>query len=708
VRKRNPKITSHQETASKDNIKAGSPWQEIDWQASGSGAPVWTHWGAPSDVEIPLPEPGCALEVCPVVGMGWMQQPALEGHRPTPDGNIDWSPRWENSEIERQGHVTKITLTDKQAKLRWVQRWKLLADGRLWGVETELYNLGDTPYQLSWLASVTLPLPNRVNHVLTFGGRGSKEFSEHWNDLPDAAEFRRDNRRGRAQENFPGVMLGGKDLSESAGEGWAAHLGFSGNHSLIIEPLGDGRRQLQIGEHLESGEGVIPPGERYQAPTAYVAYSNEGLGGLSAAFHQCVRDDIIKWPDGMPTPRPVLLNTWEAMFFDQDEAHLKALAKTAAEMGIERFVLDDGWFHGRNDDTSSLGDWWPDEVKYPQGLGPFANYVTSLGMQFGLWVEPEMVNPDSVLYRKHPDWALQLPNRPQHLERHQLVLDLTRPEVCNYLLKKLDTLLATLPIRYLKWDMNRDLAPAASRGRAVGGAQSRAVYALMGRVRKAHPDVEIESCSSGGARADFGVLEHTHRIWVSDCNDPMERIGIQCGFLRFFPPEIMGAHVGASPVPSTQRTQRMSFRAAVALMGHFGVEQDISALDANQRNELAGWIALYKRLRGTIHSANIYQTEISDGVTAVLAWNADRKKGVLCVFRLTEGQQRFPNPVRLPWLRGVAKVNMISVPENDINAPEGWQDMAKGGRTVFGKLLAENGLPVPYMPAETAWVVELS
>ena len=333
VRKRNPKTTSPQGAASKENIKAGSRWQEIDWQASDSGAPVWTHWAAPSDVTITQPEHGCALEVCPVVGMGWMQQSALEGHRPTPDGNIDWSPRWETSEIKRQGNVTEITLTDRQAKLRWVQHWNLMADGRVWGVETELHNVGDTRYQLSWLASVTLPLPNRVNRVLTFGGRGSKEFSEHWNDLPDAAEFRRDNRRGRSQENFPGVMLGGKDLSESGRRRLGGASGIFCNHSLIIEPLGDGRRQLQMGEHLESGEGVVPPGKSYKAPAAYVAYSDEGLGGLSAGFHQCVRDDIIKWPGGKPTPRPGLLNTWEAMFFNQDEARLKVLAENSGGNG---------------------------------------------------------------------------------------------------------------------------------------------------------------------------------------------------------------------------------------------------------------------------------------------------------------------------------------------------------------------------------------
>ncbi len=274
-------------------------------------------------------------------------------------------------------------------------------------------------------------------------------------------------------------------------------------------------------------------------------------------------------------PRPVTLNTWEGVYFDHKLEQLKAQATAAAELGIERFVLDDGWFGKRDDDTSSLGDWFVDTRKYPDGLAPLADHVVSLGMEFGLWFEPEMVNRNSDLYRAHPDWVLQVEGQPLLESRHQLVLDLTRPEVSDYLFNCIDNVLKSAKISYIKWDMNRDITHAGdANGRAATSRQTRAVYALMARVRAAHPDLEIESCASGGGRADFGVLAHTHRVWVSDCTDALERLSIQQGALRFLPPEIIGCHISASPNHQTGRVHTLAFRAIVAFFGHLGVELD--------------------------------------------------------------------------------------------------------------------------------------
>ncbi len=233
-----------------------------------------------------------------------------------------------------------------------------------------------------------------------------------------------------------------------------------------------------------------------------------------------------------------------------------ALADAAARIGIERFVLDDGWFHRRHDDRAALGDWWPDSGKFPDGLGPLIAHVRALGMEFGLWVEPEMVNPDSELFRTHPDWALQLAGAAAADGRNQLVLDISRPEVADYLFDKIAALLGTHPIAYLKWDHNRDLTTAGlCDGRAGYRAQVHAAYALLARLRAAHPDVEIESCSGGGGRIDFAVLRHTHRVWTSDNIDALSRLAIQRGCLQFFPPEVMGAHVGTAPAHVTGRSQ---------------------------------------------------------------------------------------------------------------------------------------------------------
>lgn len=696
-------------------LRAGSACQQIDWHIADVAAPRWLHWGhsvdgsfaAPGD---PLPPATLAgdprLDLCPVSGTGWMHQPALDGFRPSADGNRDWAPAWSSCHIEHGVAGINVVLEAPAAGLRWRQYWQLAGSDRLWRVTSSIENTGATAYQLCWLAAVTLPLPARASRVLTLGGPWAGEFKEHWSTLANAM-FRRDNRRGRtSHDQFPGLIAGGADLDEETGECWAVHLGFSGSHTLLVEPLSDGRHQLQAGELLHGGEVLLRPGERYTSPPAFAAYSAHGLAGVAAAFHSTVRDDILRWPARQPAPRPVHLNTWEALYFEHDSARLAALARAAAAVGVERFVLDDGWFHGRAHDRAGLGDWWPDAAQYPQGLAPLAELVTSLGMEFGLWVEPEMVNPDSELYRAHADWALGLPG-PALLGRNQLVLDLSRADVADYLFGRLDAILSAVPVRYLKWDMNRDLGPAASNGRAVHGAQVRALYRLLARVRDAHPHVEIETCASGGARADFGILAHTQRVWASDCNDALERISIQRGFLRFFPPEIMGAHVGPATAHTTGRTHRLDFRAAVALFGHYGVEADVSALPEADRLRLAAWIDQHKRLRPIVHGAAVHQGGNADGIIFAACWNEQQGAGVLCVYRVGAALQRYPSPLALPWLSHLPLLRVRAAAINDVALPAQWDDLV-AGRLVSGAVLARHGLPLPPMPPESAWVIELA
>jgi alpha-galactosidase len=301
-------------------------------------------------------------------------------------------------------------------------------------------------------------------------------------------------------------------------------------------------------------------------------------------------------------PRPVHYNTWEAIYFDHDLPTLKGLADLAASVGVERFVLDDGWFLGRPDDRSGLGDWSVDPVKYPDGLTPLIDHVRSLGMEFGLWVEPEMANADSDLLRAHPDWILGVPGRRQPLGRGQYVLDLTRPEVWSAIHAQIDALLRGNAIGYLKWDMNRDLTHAQSGGRAATHRQTLAVYALIDRLRADHPRVEIESCSSGGARADYEILKRTDRVWTSDCNDPIERQSIQRGFSIFIPPEVMGSHVGPRASHTTARTASLQMRAMTALFGHMGTEADLRDFTDAERAALAEAFALYKDHRAWMHA----------------------------------------------------------------------------------------------------------
>ena len=571
-------------------------------------APIWRYWGPrlPDGVTpgVPLresrPLPSFMLDfdqpltLVPTFGVGWFGQSAMLAHR---DGQAfaqaitSCEVQW----IEPERSV-RLCLSDAVAELRIDVTLRLDHDSDVLLLSSELTNLGATALDVQWLAAGTLPLPGRCDAVRSYAGQHCNEFLLQ-TDVLSRSQWRRENRRGRTSHDcFPGAVVTTPGATTDAGLVFGAHLAWSGNHQQTIEWLHDAQYQWQMGEWLAPGEGRLAPGTTLCTPEMVASCSSAGLDGLAANFHAELRSRL-NWPGGAMRARPVHLNTWEAFYFTLVPQDVMALADAAAQIGVERFVVDDGWFQGRDHDRAGLGDWWTDERKFPEGLGPLAALVNQLGMEFGLWVEPEMVNPDSELFRTHPDWALQLDGRPTLTARNQLVLDISRAEAADYLFQRIDALLGSLPIRYLKWDHNRDLACAGISGHAGYRAQVHAVYALLARLRQAHPLVEIESCPGGGGRIDFAVLRHTHRVWTSDCIDALSRVPIQRGFLQFFPPEIMGAHIGTAPAHSTGRSQSMGFRAAVALPGHLGVELDVRKLDDANRAEITHWIAFYKQWR---------------------------------------------------------------------------------------------------------------
>jgi alpha-galactosidase len=394
----------------------------------------------------------------------------------------------------------------------------------------------------------------------------------------------------------------------------------------------------------------------------------------------------------------VVLNTWEAVYFDHRLDRLTELADIAAELGVERFVLDDGWFRGRRDDTAGLGDWFVDEGVWPGGLGPLVEHVRRRGMEFGLWVEPEMVNPDSDLARAHPDWVL--PGPPW---RHQQGLDLTRPEAWAYVLERLDALVGEYAIDFLKWDHNRDL---------VGGAhfQALAAYRLLDELRALHPRLEIESCSSGGARADLAILARTDRIWASDTNDALERQAIQRWTGLLLPPELVGAHVGPPRAHTTGRTHALSFRAATGLFGHFGIEWDVSAASDAEREGLAGAIAFYKRVRALLHSGEVVRADLADPALALHGVVAqDRGEAVFAYVQLDTSASERPGAVRLPGLDPERSYRVETVPLaggpsiQDVVPPPWLEDLV-----VSGRALAGGGLQMPSLAPEQALVLHLT
>jgi alpha-galactosidase len=477
---------------------------------------------------------------------------------------------------------------------------------------------------------------------------------------------------------------------------WTLHLGWSGNQHAYAERLPDGRAVLGAGETLLPGELHLGAGEEYVTPWLYAIYG-DGLDEASQRAHAYLRAR-----PGHPTgARPVVLNTWEAVYFDHQVPRLVALVDAAAEVGVERFVLDDGWQRGRRDESAGLGDWYVDELRFPDGLWPVVRRVRARGMRFGLWVEPEMVSLDSDLYRAHPDWVLAVGDRMPLSWRRQQVLDLTHPDAFGYLLSRLDALVGEYGIDYLKWDHNRDVGEPGRqpRGEAVGHAQTLAVYRMIDALRAHHPGLEIESCASGGGRVDLGILQRTDRVWPSDTNDALERQSIQRWSQQLLPPELVASHVGSPRSHSTGRVQDIAFRAGTALFGHFGIEWDLTRATPDERAELARWVALYKRLRPLLHGGRVVRGDHPDPALWVHGVVApDGGSAVYALVAVATAVTAPPGRVRLPGLLATAAYHLAPLPPGD--RPSGVNHLlpewlARGGCTLTGRALALAGVQAP-------------
>ncbi len=465
-----------------------------------------------------------------------------------------------------------------------------LAHGLL-RMRTRLRNHGQDPVLLARCAALLLPLPDWAAETLSAHGAWSREGHEV--RLPIEAGFTgRASRLGRSGFGGPpGLTICEAGASDTAGRALAVQLAWSGSHRIGVERLRDGAAEICAEALYEPGEIILAPGDVFETPEAIVAVSARGFDGLRDAWHAEARRLARQ------VPRPVHFNTWEARYFSFDEASLIELAGQAAQLGIERFVLDDGWFLGRRDDRTSLGDWTPDPDRFPNGLGPLIGAVNQLGMSFGLWVEPEMVSRESRLYWVHPEWVLGYPDSRAPTGRNQLVLDLSNPDVRDYLFDALSSLLRPGGIDYLKWDCNRELYPASHDGRTRATAQVHGLYALLDRLQAEFPQIQIESCASGGGRIDVGILPRVMRFWASDATDALDRIRIQDTLSRHIPLEMIGSHVGPSPNPITGRAFPMAFRGLVSLFGHMGVELDPARLGEEDRLTLARMITLHKQVR---------------------------------------------------------------------------------------------------------------
>ncbi|MFC0548934.1 alpha-galactosidase [Kutzneria chonburiensis] len=466
---------------------------------------------------------------------------------------------------------------------------------------TELTNTGSVPIRLERFDSAGFCLPVDTARVSFLIGRWCQEFQLRQVVLP-AGRFEIDSRQGVAGHGYSPWLAVQDDVVD--GPTWGFQLVWPGSWRIDADIELSGSCRVRVGRQPHEGAVLLAPGATMETPRVAAAYSADGLGGLAQVWHSYERHLS-------PGGRQVLYNSWEATEFAVDAAGQLELAKVAADIGAELFVVDDGWFVGRDDDTGGLGDWTPDPAKFPAGFGSFVSEIRALGLEFGLWVEPEAISPRSRLYAEHPDWVYHLDGRAPTLIRNQLLLDLGRDDVFEFVLSTLDGLLSSYPIRYLKWDMNR---PPTERGRPgsgdpealdLDGAHARNYLRILDHLRAAHPSVAIEGCAGGGGRVELATISRTDVVWPSDNTGPLDRLSIQYGFLHAHAPHVMSSWVTDAAGVFDQRPRSLRFRFVLAMAGALGIGADIRSWTPGQRAEAARYVAQYKELRPFLHSATV-------------------------------------------------------------------------------------------------------
>lgn len=727
--------------------------------ASGDRSPAALHWGGDLDpltagdaealaevtttpiahnaIDVPL-----RTALLPQLADGSLGTPGISGART--DGSA-FSPRLVVRDLRVDGAalpvdgpgagfletgpaLVEIDLADEHVGIAVRLDVEMLASGlvRARAALTDVADAGRAPYLLEQL-TIALPIPLDATEILDFGGRWTKERTPQRRELVVGTHLR-ENRRGRTGPDAAHVLHAGTPgFGFRHGEVWAVHTAFSGGHRHLAEKTSSGVQLLAGGELLLPGEGLLTPGEAYESPWLYGSYAADGLDTIAARFHRHLRAR----PHHVGTDRPVTLNVWEAVYFDHDLDRLRDLADRAAALGVERFVLDDGWFGSRRDDTSGLGDWVVSPDAWPGGLTPLIDHVRGLGMQFGLWFEPEMVNEDSDVARAHPDWIMgPSPERLPLRSRQQQVLNLTIPEAWDHVHDQMAAVLAENHIDYIKWDHNRDLVEAATRatGAAATHAQTLAAYRLLDTLRAEHPGLEIESCSSGGARVDLGILERTDRVWVSDCIDPLERQQMNRWTAQLIPLELMGSHIASGASHTTGRLHTLSFRAATALLGHLGIEWDLRRASDAETAALVEWIALYKQHRELIGTGDYVRADRGEDslwLYGVVSPDRDRALFELACLGRSDvaplGRLRFPglDPRRRyrvrPLVPGAVPTGLVwpawarrdATAATDRIHPGIGAEPLIDGIDVPGSVLTSAGITAPLMDPETAVLIEI-
>ncbi len=589
-------------------------------------------------------------------------------------------------ETAAEADTLEIELVDELDAIRVTLSYTIFAQHDAIARSARIANHGSQPCRLLRGLSASVDFGERAGwRWLHLAGAWARERQVVDAPLQPGVQSVESQRGASSHQHNPFFALLAPDAGEEHGEVFGFSLVYSGNFLAQVERDQFDTARAQIGLNPAGFSWLLEPGEIFQTPEAVLVFSLSGLGGMSRTYHRLYRTRLCRGRH-RDQPRPILINNWEATYFNFDEARLLDLARRARSIGVELFVLDDGWFGRRDDDRTSLGDWWPNPKKLPHGLAGLAAAIQRENLQFGLWFEPEMVSPDSDLHRNHPDWCLQIAGRGRSTGRHQLVLDFSRPEVTAAVYDQLAAVLSSAPITYVKWDMNRHLTEVASVGRPAGRQGETAhrhmlgVYALLERITTAFPAVLIEGCSGGGGRFDPGMLHYTPQIWTSDNSDAISRLFIQFGTSLVYPLSAMAAHISAVPNHQVGRTTPLETRGLVAMTGAFGLELDLAACSAEELARLGHLVAQNRAWRGLLATGDLYRLKnpFHGPEAAWMVVSSDRTEALVFQVRTLST----PNgPLQRLRLRGLD--------------PSALYRDAASGQTYSGGLLMAHGLLWP-------------
>src|SRR5271156_1971931 len=588
-------------------------------------------------------------------GAGLYNEPALKATYA--DGNRDVVLHFVDSHTE--GDTLEIQLKDIASDLQVHLYYRIFEDTGIIQRWSRIENRTNQAVTLESAQSAAWSLPQGEGygwHYLT--GRWGAEWQLHSEPLQTGAHVIESRRGSTSHQSNPWFAIDRpQQTTEESGPVWFGALGWSGSWRITVEQTSMQQVRVTGGFNPFDFGYRLKPGEQLETPPFYGGFTNGGFGEASRILHRFERQSIL--PGGEKAAlRPVLYNSWEATEFDVSEAGQIALAEKASKLGIERFVIDDGWFGQRRDDHAGLGDWYVNTQKFPHGLKPVIDRVHALGMDFGIWVEPEMVNPNSDLYRKHPEWAMNFPGRPRTEARNQLLLNLARDDVKEYVFNWLDQLVTNNDIAFLKWDYNRNWAEpgwdavAPEDQKKIYVAYVRNLYDILDRLRAKHPKLEIESCSGGGGRVDLGILRRVEEVWTSDNTDALDRLTLQDGFTQAYPPGIMMAWVTDVPSGIDGRVVPLKFRFLVAMSGSLGVGGNLNKWTADEMQAAAGFVSFYKRVRATVQRGSLYRLiapENSES-SATEYVSQDGRQAVLYAFLHS---QQFGTPFPTVFLRGL-------------------------------------------------------